>query len=48
MDAPNPSLSPEKIWEEYERGVSFNTELGLYDTVRQNENFFIGNNGKAF
>lgn len=42
MDAGNPSLSPEKIWEEYERGVSYNTELGLYDTVRQNENFFIG------
>ena len=42
MDAGSPSLSPEKIWEEYERGVSYNTDLGLYDTVRQNENFFIG------
>ena len=42
MDAGSPALSPEKIWEEYERGVSYNTELGLYDTVRQNENFFIG------
>lgn len=27
----------------YERSVQFNTELGLYDTVRKNENFFIGN-----
>lgn len=35
-------FDPEKVWAEYERGVSFNTELGLYDTVRQNENFFIG------
>lgn len=35
-------ISAEKVWAEYERGVSYNTELGLYDTVRQNENFFIG------
>ena len=26
----------------YERSMLFNTELGLYDTVRKNENFFIG------
>ena len=26
----------------YERGLQFNTELGLYDTVTKNENFFIG------
>ena len=25
----------------YERGLQFNTELGLYDTVTKNENFFI-------
>lgn len=35
-------LDAAKVWGEYERGVSFNNELGLYDTVRQNENFFIG------
>lgn len=27
----------------YEKSVQFNTQLGLYDTVRKNENFFIGN-----
>ena len=26
----------------YEKGLQFNTELGLYDTVTKNENFFIG------
>ena len=26
----------------YERSMQFNTEIGLYDTVRKNENFFIG------
>ena len=39
---PEEKFSPERIWQEYERGVNYNTELGLYDTVRQNENFFIG------
>ena len=27
----------------YQQSVLFNTELGLYETVRKNENFFIGN-----
>ena len=26
----------------YDRALQFNTQLGLYDTVRKNENFFIG------
>lgn len=26
----------------YDKGLQFNTELGLYDTVTKNENFFIG------
>ncbi len=26
----------------YEQGVDFNTQLGLYETVRRNEDFFIG------
>lgn len=34
--------TPQQIWEEYQKGVSYNSELGLYDTVKQNENFFIG------
>ncbi|MDR0862457.1 MAG: hypothetical protein LBN30_06780 [Oscillospiraceae bacterium] len=29
-------------WEEYEKGVDFNERIGLFDTVRDNENFFIG------
>ncbi len=29
-------------WELYERGRSFNEQLGLYEAVKTNENFFIG------
>ena len=31
-----------QIFEEYDRAVAYNSGIGLYDTVRQNENFFIG------
>ncbi|MFQ9872747.1 MAG: hypothetical protein ACLRVT_07045 [Oscillospiraceae bacterium] len=31
---------PEEIYEEYLRGVEYNESIGLYDTVRRNENFF--------
>lgn len=37
---------PEEIWNEYELGVSYKQSFGdkgLYETVKQNENFFIGN-----
>ncbi len=34
--------TPEKIWKEYNTGVSYKRGLGLYETVRKNENFFIG------
>lgn len=37
---------PREIWQEYEAGVSYKQSLGergLYETVKQNENFFIGN-----
>lgn len=36
--------TPQEIWNEYEKGVSYNQSQGvnLYETVRQNENFFIG------
>lgn len=30
------------VWKEYEKGVGFNSSLDLYETVRNNENFFIG------
>lgn len=37
---------PEEIWHEYELGISYKQSFGdkgLYETVKQNENFFIGN-----
>jgi len=34
--------SPKEIFEQYDRGVSYNQSIGLYDTVRQNENFYLG------
>ena len=33
---------PETCWNMYERGVSFKNSLNLFDTVRVNENFYIG------
>lgn len=32
----------ELVWKEYERGKAFNASIGLYDTVRQNEDFYLG------
>lgn len=34
---------PEEIYQEYERGQSFNEAIDLYQNVRKNERFFIGN-----
>lgn len=34
--------SPDKVWKEYEKGVSFKTSLNLYETVKVNEDFFVG------
>lgn len=31
-----------EVWKEYERGVDYKTQINLFDTVEQNENFFIG------
>lgn len=33
----------EEIWKRFEKGYSFNENIGLYDQVTVNENFFIGN-----
>ena len=33
---------PNEIWSEYKRAVSYNRGIDLYETVRKNENFFIG------
>lgn len=30
------------VWKDYERGLTYNTQIGLFDTVKTNENFFIG------
>lgn len=32
----------ETIWKQYEKGLSFNASIGLNETIRTNENFFIG------
>ena len=32
----------ESVCKQYDRSVQFNQQIGLYDTVRKNENFFIG------
>ena len=33
----------EEIWKHFEKGYGFNEQIGLYDQVTVNENFFIGN-----
>lgn len=33
----------EEIWKRFDKGYSFNENIGLYDQVTVNENFFIGN-----
>ncbi len=35
-------MDAESIWKEYRKGVQYNSELDLYDTIRKNENFYIG------
>lgn len=34
--------TPENVWKKYNRGVEFKQQLGLYDTVQENERFVIG------
>lgn len=34
--------TPELVSKRYDKGVMFNTQINLYDTVTENENFFIG------
>lgn len=33
----------EEIWSRFDKGYNFNEQIGLYDQVTVNENFFIGN-----
>jgi hypothetical protein len=34
--------TPEEIYKQFTKGVEFNTQIDLYETVKTNENFFIG------
>lgn len=34
--------TPQKIWAEYNKGLDFKSQLDLYETVKNNENFYIG------
>ena len=34
--------TPESVYKKYDKCVTFNTQIDLYDTVKKNENFFIG------
>lgn len=35
-------MTAEQIWREYQEGLAFCQRIGLFETVRNNENFFIG------
>lgn len=45
MEAENLHTKPtaESVFKEYEKGVSFKQQIGLFDTVIDNENMFVGN-----
>ena len=34
--------APAEVWSEYEHLKTYNNHIGLYETVKQNENFYIG------
>ncbi len=36
------AISADKIWADYEKGVTFKQQLNLYDTVKVNEDFYVG------
>lgn len=35
-------IDPEAVWKEYASGKAYNARIGLYDRVRQNEDFYLG------
>lgn len=37
-----PFTDPEHIFEELKEGIAYKAKIGLFDTVKENENFFIG------
>lgn len=36
------TISADKVWKDYEKGVTFKQQLDLYDTVKVNEDFYVG------
>lgn len=38
----NNNLSPEEIFDLYKKGCEYNRQIGLYERVKENQNFFIG------
>lgn len=38
----NIKTEPEQIWQEYQDGIGYNSNINLYDTVEKNENFYVG------
>lgn len=35
-------ITPEYVYKRYDKGVMFNNQIDLYNTVTENENFFVG------
>jgi len=38
---------PAQVWDEYNKCITYNASIGLYERVRQNEDFFIGDQWKG-
>lgn len=38
--------SPDEIWKEYEKTISYKTSIGLYDEVEKNQDFYVGEHWK--
>ena len=43
----NTDLTPQGVFSEYERGESYNRRIELYENVRKNEDFYIGEQWKG-
>ena len=35
-------ITPQQIWQEYEKDKAFKISLNLYEKTKQQENFFLG------
>ncbi len=36
------AMTAERVWKEYQKGVQFKQDLNLYETVKVNEDFYVG------